>query len=82
MSLFRQVLLKKTVFKGGVSTPIQHRLQTLRYKLFFKPTHTTTEGRKSILNLAMAMAMQHSRWMKGLWDEAMQWTSPASVDTC
>ena len=74
MSLFRQVLLKTTVVKGGVSTPIQHTLQTLRYKLFAKPAYTTTEGRKQILNLAMAM--QHRQWMKGLWDEATQFDLP------
>ena len=74
MSLFRQVLLKTTVVKGGVSTPIQHTLQTLRYKLFAKPAYTTTEGRKPILHLAMAM--QHRQWMKGLWDEATQFDLP------
>ncbi|MFZ2219942.1 MAG: hypothetical protein WAV85_14850, partial [Rhodoferax sp.] len=49
-------------------------LQTLRYKLFAKPAYTTTEGRKPILNLAMAM--QHRQWMKGLWDEATQFDLP------
>jgi IS4 transposase len=72
MSLFRQVLLKSVVLKGGVSTPIEHTLQTLRYKLFAKPAYTTTEGRKSILNLAM----QHRQWMKGLWDEATRFDLP------
>lgn len=74
MSLFRQVLLKTAVFKGGVSTPVQHTLQTLRYKLFAKPTYTTTEGRKPILNLALAM--QHRQWMQGLWDEAKAFDLP------
>ena len=43
-------------------------------KLFAKPAYTTTEGRKPILNLAMAM--QHRQWMKGLWDEATQFDLP------
>jgi hypothetical protein len=74
MSLFRQVLLKTTVLKSGVSTPIQQTLQTLRYKLFAKPAYTTTEGRKAILNLAMAM--QHRQWMQGLWDQTKQFDLP------
>ena len=74
MSLFRQVLLKTTVLKGDVSTPIQHTLQTMRYKIFSKPAYTTTEGRKSILNLAMAM--QHRQWMKVLSDETKQFDLP------
>jgi hypothetical protein len=79
MSLFRQVLLKTAVLKGGVSTPIQHTLQTLRYKLFSKPVHTTTEDRKPILNLAMAM--QQRQWMKGLWDQTTQFDLPVKFAT-
>ena len=74
MSLFRQVLLKTVVVKKGVSEPIQHTLQTLRYKLFAKPAYTTIEGRKPILNLAMAM--QKRQWMQGLWDQAKQFDLP------
>ena len=79
MSLFRQVLLKTPVLKGGVSTPIEHTLKTLRYKLFAKPAYTTTEGRKPILNLAMAM--QQRQWMKGLWYEATQLDLPIKFAT-
>jgi hypothetical protein len=79
MSLFRQVLLKTAVLKGGVSTPIQHTLQTLRYKLFAKSAFTTTESRRPILNLAMAM--QQRQWMKGLWDEATQFDLPVKFAT-
>jgi hypothetical protein len=74
MSLFRQVLLKTVVSKGGVSTAIEHTLQTLRYKLFAKPAYTTTQGRKPILNLAIAM--QQRTWMQGLWDEATKFDLP------
>jgi hypothetical protein len=52
------------MLKNRISTPIQHTLQALGYKLFAKPAYTTTQGRKPILNLAMAM--QHRQWMKGL----------------
>jgi hypothetical protein len=52
------------MLKNRISTPIQHTLQALGYKLFAKPAYTTTQGRKSILNLTMAM--QHRQWMKGL----------------
>jgi IS4 transposase len=54
MSLLRQVLLKGQAVTHS-STSVQHRLQTLRYKLFAKAAYITTEGRKPILNLAMAM---------------------------
>ncbi len=74
MSLFRQVLPKAVVVKKGVSKPIQHTLQTLRYKLFAKPAYTTTESRKSILNLVMAM--QKRQWMQGLWDQSKQFDLP------
>lgn len=67
------------MLKGGVSTPIQHTLQTLRYKLFAKPAYTTTEACKPILNLAMAM--RHRQWMKGLWDEATQFDLPVKCAT-
>ena len=60
MSLLRQVLLKTQTGKH-VSSEVQHTLKTLRYKLFAKAAYITTESRKSILNLTMAM--QHRTWM-------------------
>ena len=74
MSLFRQVLLRSEVVRKGVSQPIEHTLQTLRYKLFAKPAYTTTESRKPILNFAIAM--QKRQWMQGLWDQAKQFDLP------
>lgn len=74
MSLFRQVLVKSVVMKKGASVPIQHTLQTLRFKLFAKPAYITTQSRKPILNLAMAM--QKRQWMQGLWDQAKQFDLP------
>ena len=67
MSLLRQVLLKTSAVKHSSST-VQHTLQTLRYKLFAKAAYITTESRKPILNLALAM--QQRAWMQGLWNAA------------
>jgi hypothetical protein len=50
-------------------------LQTLRYKLFAKAAYLTTEGRKPILN--MAIAMQQRTWMRGIWDAANSVELPA-----
>ena len=74
MSLLRQVLLKTSIVKHS-STSIQHTLQTLRYKLFAKAAHITTESRRPILNLALAM--QQRVWMQGLWDAATTFDLPA-----
>ena len=56
---------------------INHRgagIRMAQQRLHRANAYTTTEGRKSILNLAMAM--QHRQWMKGLWDEATQFDLP------
>jgi IS4 transposase len=54
MSLLRHVLLKTSTIKHS-SNGIAHTLQTFRYKLFAKPAYITSESRKTILNMAMAM---------------------------
>ena len=74
MSLLRQVLLKTSAVKHSSNT-VQHTLQTLRYKLFAKAAYITTESRKPILN--MALAMQQRTWMQGLWDGATTFDLPA-----
>ena len=74
MSLLRQVLLKTSTVKHS-SNNIQHTLQTLRYKLFAKPAYITTESRKPILH--MAVAMQQRTWMQGLWDASKAFEIPA-----
>jgi len=74
MSLLRQVLLKTSAIKHS-SNSVQHTLQTLRYKLFAKAAYITTESRKPILNLALAM--QQRAWMQGLWDAAKTFDLPA-----
>ena len=74
MRLFHQALVKTSRVKSS-SGPVQHTLQTLRYKLFAKAAYITTEARKPILNLAMAM--QQRVWMKGLWDASNTFDLPA-----
>lgn len=74
MSLFRQVLLKTSLVRSSPA-PVQHTLQTLRYKLFAKAAYITTEARKPILNLAVAM--QQRVWMKGLWEATNTFDLPA-----
>ena len=74
MSLMRQALMKHPDVRHS-KTPIQHTLQTLRYKLFAKPAFITTDGRKPILN--PAAAMQQRAWIQGLWDEAKTFNLPA-----
>ena len=74
MSLFRQALLKTSLVRSP-SGPVQHTLQTMRYKLFAKAAYITTEARKPILNLAVAMPQRV--WMKGLWEATNTFDSPA-----
>ena len=75
MSLLRQVLLKTSTVQHS-SNSVQHTLQTLRYKLFAKPAYITTESRKPILH--MALAMQQRAWMRGLWDASKTFNLPAT----
>mgnify|MGYP003524810993 FL=1 len=74
MSLLRQALLKTSAVKLS-SISVQHTLQTLRYKLFAKPAYITTESRKPILHLAVAM--QQRAWVQGLWDASKTFDLPA-----
>jgi hypothetical protein len=74
MSLLRQVLLKTSNVKHSSNT-VQQTLQTLRYQLFAKPAYLTTESRKPILNLVIAM--QQRAWIQGLWDASKTFELPA-----
>lgn len=74
MSLLRQTLLKASAVKHS-STTVQHTLQTLRYKLFAKAAYITTESRKPVLH--MVVAMQQRTWIQGLWDGANKIDLPA-----
>lgn len=73
MSLFRQAVLRASVLQSG-GKDIQHTLKTLRYKLFAKAGYITTEGRKNILKLAVAM--RHREWLEGLWDRSRTFSLP------
>src|SRR6218665_1458760 len=75
MSLLRQVLLKISTVKHTSNT-VRHTLQKLLCKSFTKPAYIITESRKSILHLAMAMAMQRRAWMQGWWDAAQTFDLP------
>ncbi len=73
MSLFRQAVLRASVLESG-GKDVQHTLKTLRYKLFAKAGYTTTEGRKDILKLAIAMRQR--QWTEGLWDRSKTFSLP------
>ena len=81
MSLFRTAVLKTAVMSSGSNNKkdVQHTLKTLRYKLFAKAGYITHEGRKNILNLAMAMRQRE--WMEGLWDRSKTFELPVKVTT-
>ncbi len=74
MSLSRQVLLKSSAQKHSPNL-VQHALQTLRYKRFAKPAYITTQSRKPIPSLAVAM--QQRACMQGLWNAATITSLPA-----
>jgi hypothetical protein len=73
MSLFRQAALKTSAIESR-GKDVQHTLQTLRYKLFAKAGYLTTESRKSVLKLALAM--QQRQWFEGLWNQAKTFDLP------
>lgn len=54
----------------------QSRLSTLRFKLFAKPSFLTIEGRKTVLNLAIATV--HRAWFEGVWNKAKSFDIPVA----
>lgn len=76
MSLFRQAALKASTTEATESRgkDVQHTLQTLRFKLFAKAGYITTEGRKNILKLAVAM--RHRECFEGLWNQSKTFDLP------
>ena len=76
MSLFRQAALKASTTEATESRgkDVQHTLQTLRFKLFAKAGYITTEGRKNILKLAVAM--RHRECCEGLWNQSKTFDLP------
>ena len=63
MTLFRQAVLKAGIIQNGTKD-VQHTLKTLRHKLFAKAGYITTQGRKDILKLCVAMRQR--QWLEGL----------------
>jgi hypothetical protein len=53
---------------------VQHTLKTLRYKLFAKAGYITHDGRKRIINLAVAMRQRE--WIEGLWNKSRSFDLP------
>ena len=73
MSLFRQAALKASVIQSR-GKDVQHTLKTLRFKLFAKAGYMTTEGRKSIIKLAVAMRQR--QWFEGVWNQSKSFDLP------
>ena len=72
MSLFRQGVMRSDTVSN--KDHVQHTLKTLRYKLFAKAAYITNDGRKKMINLAVAM--QHREWFEGLWDKSKSFDLP------
>ena len=72
MSLFRQSVLRNEA--ASDQKAVQHTLKTLRYKLFAKAGYLTKDGRKKIINLAVAMRQR--KWFDGLWNKSSSFTIP------
>ena len=73
MSLFKWAVLKMPeVYRSR--NPLQQTLKTLGYRLFAKAAYITTESRKPILN--MALAMQQRTWMQSLWEGSESFDPP------
>jgi hypothetical protein len=75
MSLFRQVALKASVIQSH-GKDVQHTLKTLRFKLFAKAGYITTEGRKNIIKLAVAMRQR--QWFEGVWNQSKSFDLPVT----
>jgi hypothetical protein len=70
MSLFRQSILGNTV---------QHKLSTLRYRLFVMGGYMVKEGNRRILKLSLAM--KRREWFLGLWDKTSNFSLPVKLGT-
>ncbi|WP_342352475.1 transposase [Nitrosomonas aestuarii] len=72
MSLFRQGILRSDAVSG--KPDVQHTLKTLRYKLFAKAGYITDDGRKKIINLAVAIRQRE--WIEELWNKSRSFDLP------
>lgn len=73
MSLFRQGVLRSDAVSN--KPEVRHTLKTLRrYKLFAKTGYIAKDGRKKIINLAVAMRQRE--WFEGLCDKSKTFNLP------
>ena len=76
MSLFRQGVMRSDAVSD--KPDVQYTLKTLRYKLFAKAAYITNNGRKKMIN--MAVAMQHREWFEGLWGKFKSFDLPVKIE--
>ena len=70
MSLFRQSIL---------GSKVQHKLSTLRYRLFVMGGYMVKDGTRRILKLSLAM--KRRGWFLGLWDKKLNFSLPVKLET-
>lgn len=70
MSLFRQSIL---------GSKVQHKLSTLRYRLFVMGGYMVKDGNRRILKLSLAM--KRREWFLGLWDKTLNFSLPVKLET-
>lgn len=70
MSLFRQSIL---------GSKVQHKMSTLRYRLFAMGGYMVKEGNSRILKLSLAM--KRREWFLGLWDKTSLFSMPVKIKT-
>jgi hypothetical protein len=70
MSLFRQSIL---------GNKVQHKLSTLRYRLFAMGGYMVKDGNRRILKLSLAM--KRREWFMGLWDKTLNFSLPVKLET-
>ena len=70
MSLFRQSIL---------GSKVQHKLSTLRYRLFVMGGYMVKDGNRRILKLSLAM--KRREWFLGLWDKTSLFSLPVKLQT-
>ena len=70
MSLFRQSIL---------GSKVQHKLSTLRYRLFVMGGYMVKDGNRRILKLSLAM--KRREWFMALWDKTLNFSLPVKLET-
>ncbi|MEN6488418.1 MAG: IS1380 family transposase [Smithella sp.] len=70
MSLFRQSIL---------GSKVQHKLSTLRYRLFAMGGYMVKDGNSRILKLSLSM--KRREWFLGLWNKTSLFSLPVKMET-